>query len=182
MRSETIVVGSITATVRSRSRRTAIVEATYMQAIVKAHPEIAEYEQALYALMRPNLPVDLNGQVLKNLTPAQEATWHEYVQSSVNLKRVHPVGSAFAEEAGAFVPRLARIIELSGAPFDFAAPQFLDAQVLIAFDDWLDETHEDFWKALGEAIGKVDAPLTSVIQKPPEALTDRKSTRLNSSH
>lgn len=172
MRSETVIVGEITATVRSRSRRTAIVEATYMQAIVKAHPEIAEYEQALYALMRPNLPVDLNGQVLKNLTPVQEAIWHEYVQKSVNLKRVHPIGAAFAEEAGAFVPLLARIVDLGGAPFGFTSPQFLDAQVLEAFDDWLDEAHEDFWEVTGKAVVKVDAPLTPVNQRPPETLTE----------
>lgn len=172
MRSVTVTVVGITAVVHSRTRRTPIVEAQYKQAIVKAHPEIGEYEQTWYELAPPLDAVDSTGRVKTNLTPEQAASFLAYSRQLTAVQKTHAVGESYASQVRQFVPLLARITDLAGTAFDMTPPQFLDSQVNAAFEDWLDETHEPFWEAIDKAITQLDAPLTPVEQRPPETLTE----------
>lgn len=172
MRSETVTVGDITAVVCSRTRRTAIIEAQYKQAIGKTHPEIGAYEQTWYELAPPLDAVDTNGRVKPNLTPEQAASFLAYSRQLTSVQKTHAVGESYAAEVRQFVPLLARITELKGTPFDLTPPQFVDNQVNTAFESWLDETHEPFWETVKEAITQLDAPLTPIEQRPPETLSE----------
>lgn len=172
MRSETVIVGETVAVVRSRTRRTAIIEAIYKKALVKAHPEIEAYEQAQYETITPDLPVDGSGKIKIDLTPEQASVFARYTQRFSAVQQQHGVGASYAREVRDFVPLLARITELHGTTFDLTPPQFVDEQVTAAFEDWLDEAHKDFWDAVGTVIAQIDAPLTPVEQRPPETLTD----------
>lgn len=172
MRSETVIIGETIAAVRSRTRRTAIIEAIYKKALAKAHPEIEAYEQAQYETVTPNLPIDKNGKIKPDLTSEEQVVFSSYTQRFSAVQQQHAVGASYAREVRDFVPLLARITDLHGTAFDLTPPQFVDAQVNAAFEDWLDEAHEDFWTAIGAAVTRIDEPLTSVEQKPPEALTE----------
>ncbi len=174
MRTESITLDGITVTIHSRTRRTAIIQAQYKQAISKAHPEIAEYEQADFALIPPVLPVDATGKIqFAKFTSEQMATFNKYSRQKMELSSQYAIGANYAKEATAFVELLARITSLQGTPFDLTTPpQFSDAQVLGAFEAWLDETYEDLWEAIATAIAKMDAPLTPIEQRPPETLTE----------
>lgn len=172
MRSETVTVGEISAVVRSRTRRTAIIEAVYKKALAKAHPEIEAYEQAQYETLTPDLPVDKNGKIKEDLTPEQATVFARYTQRFSAMQQQNAVGASYVREVRDFVPLLARITDLHGTAFDLTPPQFVDVQVNAAFEDWLDETHEDFWTVIGAAVARMDEPLTPLEQKPPETLTE----------
>lgn len=177
MRSETITVGSIKAEVRSKSRRTLIVEAMYKQALLKAHPEIADYERALYAITA-TLPFDDRGVLVPHdkRTPEQEAAVLEYNRAVIAVDNQFPVGKAYADEATRFVPLLARITKLTRAPFKLDANGlFVYDEVVAAFEDWIDADDEEpdgFWAQVRRAVHEIDAPLTPVEERPPETLTE----------
>ncbi len=174
MRTESVTVDDITVTIHSRTRRTAIIQAQYRQAIIKAHVEIAEYERAEYAIIPPVLPVDANGKIqFDKANSEQMAAFNKFSRQKMELSSLHAIGANYAKEAGNLVELLARVTSLQGTPFDLTTPpQFSDAQVLGAFEAWLDETYEDLWEAIATAIAKMDEPLTPVEQRPPETLTE----------
>lgn len=161
MRQETLTVNNVEVIVRSRTRRTAIVEAQIKQAIVKAHPEITDYEAAQYAVAAPNLPIDIDGNPEKKRNPQQELALLDYSRQLVIVRNQHPVGSAYADEMNRFASLAARINLM---------PE--EKVYLDAFEAWLDGANDELWTTINEAIKRLDAPLTDVIQRPPETLTE----------
>lgn len=173
MRSEVVTVGSVSVEVRSRTRRTAIIEAEIRQALIAAHPEILEFEHAQLAVIRPNLPMDIYGNVLPNLNDQQKRMMEEFSQAIVRVKDDHPVGGAYAAEALRFGQLFARIGLMTGTDFDVVAGEPLKAaQIVAAFEDWLDGTSEELWVSISTASARLDRPLTPVEQRPPQTLTE----------
>lgn len=174
MRQETVSVNGITAVVRTRSRRTAITEAQYSQALRLAHPEIADFETALLAVNTPNLPINQKGEAARPLTEPEQKALEGYISHTARSRSQHQLGDAYADAMNGVVPLLARIVTIGGAKFhvngDGSIP---DEGVVAALEDWLndDGDKEGFWSVLSETIAKLDTPLTPVSQQPPETLT-----------
>lgn len=177
MRIETFTFDSITATVRSRNRRMVITEARYKQALRRAHPEIAEFEVALFQITPVRLPLGVDR--AEDLPEARRAQYE--AQYEANLARVgairnaNRVGAEYAEAANRVSAYLCRVVSIDGAPFKLDGQGlFSDTDVDQACEAWLEEdgTEEGFWKALVEAINRVDEPMTGPEAKPPETLTE----------
>lgn len=175
MRSETFSTESgITAMVRSRNRRTTLIEAQYSQALRTAYPSIAEFELAQLGASMPNLPIDDKGALTRPLTTLEQQALNAYTGHTALIRTQHAVGAAYFEGMSTVVPLLARIVTVGGAPFHADADGRLpDADVAAAFEDWLNDDEEatGFWGTLAKTVQGIDAPLTPVQQKPPETLT-----------
>lgn len=175
MRSETISVGPITAVVRSRSRRTAILEAEYKQALREQYPSIADFEMAQLSIPMPSFPIDSTGALTRPLTTAEQQAMEVYAAHTGRARVQHELGAVYAEGMGTCVPLLARLVTVGGASFHVGDNgQLASTEVVKAFEDWLnDEGDKDsFWSVLAAMVARLDAPLTTVEQKPPDALTE----------
>lgn len=175
MHSETFSTpGGIIATVRSRSRRTLITEARYKQALRQAYPSIEAFERAQFAAQPPKLPIDDQGKYTRDLTPIEQQAWDSYDHFTRQTRIAHELGANYFDGMTVVAPLLARIMTLGGASFHVDADGCIpDEGVKAAFEDWLNDEDEPdgFWTLLSQTIQKLDAPLTTVEQKPPETLT-----------
>lgn len=175
MRSQTFHCGPVMATVRTRNRRTGIVEARYNTALRAAYPEIAAYELAQLAVPMPNLPIDRKGEFERPLTPVEQQALEKYNGHTALARTQHELGAAYASAMASVTPLLARLMTIGGAAFHVDQDGCLpDADVVAAFKDYLDADDEDadgFWPTLARTIQKLDAPITPVQERPPETLT-----------
>lgn len=177
MRSETFTHGNITATVRSRTHRTEIIEARYKAAIRQAYPEIAEFETAMYQVTPPRRRLDddkLNEAQRAVREEQFQALYDTYTSKTLAIRAKYPVGAARAGAMGNVVSLLGRLSSIEGASFALADDGALtDKDVIVAYEAWLDDdgTEDSFWFALLQTIASVDKPLTSPVDRPPEALT-----------
>lgn len=162
MQTETVTHDTITATVRTRYVRTALIEARYFQMLREAYPEIKEAERVIASIPLPsNIRVD-----------EQLESYGQKIAMSIVGAGV-AVGQQYMDIAQPFVKLAARLHNLSGAPYALGAKaQFEAAELVKAFESRLDEEDVDgFWGKVAAAITALDAPLTPVDQQPKEALT-----------
>jgi hypothetical protein len=170
MKTDTVVYEGRTAIVRSRNRKTAITEAQYMQVLRDKYPEILAYEIAMLQVTMP--PVK---------TKEDDPEMMQYVTATAAARSRNQIGAELSVSANNFVPILARFTSVMGAPFIIeVGGRVPPEQVSIAFNDFLeeDEGQDETGKLLGfwpEAIRRInalDAPITSVVERPPETLTE----------
>lgn len=173
MRTETFTSHGATATVRSRNRRTSITEAQYMQALRAALPEIVEYEREMYQHTAPVLDLTRMDQ----WKPEERQRYEDYATKVSAVSAHNQTGAAYHQAANVLVPLLARITSITGGVLHINGNGRLDdASVVQGLYQFLDDDPDDgFWLDLAKAIDKVDAPLTPVEMKPPEALTQAES-------
>jgi hypothetical protein len=161
---------NITGTVRTRYRRTAIIEAQYMSFLREAYPELAAFEQAYVLIEGPKLSGEDKDK------EKDEAAIEAYGMRLAPLRATNEVGSEYMIAANLIVKPLARISSISGAPFVLGADgRFAKESVIKAFEMVLDEDLDDdnptLWDVVKEAIREVDQPLTPKHEAPPETLT-----------
>lgn len=185
MRTETIEHDGITITVRSRNRRMPIIVAQYMQAIRAAYPDLVAFEAELFHLDRPMLdePVkppatayaETQAQYETQLA-AYTAAMSAYGQQVFAVRLRHQLGAAVDDRAVPFVGMLSRFTLVKGLGVKLGPDgRFDNPSVIKAFEQFLDgddKETDDLWLKISAAILRVDAPLTPVIERPPETLTE----------
>lgn len=172
MRTESFSANGISAIVQERTGRISQTEAAYRGALRRSFKELRDYDIEMLRVLGK-----LSEQSLKDYDDALKKPGTrqpiEYVIAVGEIEIDNPLGSNYSVVANNVIPCLARLVDLSGAPFHLnGTGRLSDADLEKAFDSWYeDDFRRDFWNPLIDAINKVDAPVTDAAEKPPEALT-----------
>lgn len=171
---ETITVkhGTISADVRTKYVRTALIEARYFQWLREQYPDIRKAEEIIARVTLPRV----NGNA-----DANDAAMQEYGEKlgQAFIEAQAEAGSALLTQAQRFVRWAARLHNLSGAAYALGKNAQFEKDALIqAFESSFDEEDTDdvekmgFWGKVAKAITELDKPLTPTFQRPLEALTE----------
>lgn len=168
MRKETVEYNGVTAVVRSENRRTAILEAQYMQDLRTAYPQIFEYEAALAEVAVPSMqagPVDA-------LPPEQRKLWDAYMVEHTKVGEKYAAGRAYQIAAENVSFCLSRCETLNGIPFKFDPRGETDT--VAAMEYYLEgDSDDELWKLIAAAFRRIQKPLTLVHQQPASEVSQK---------